>query len=159
MLHEIAVRHGLGHIFHERPAQVSYFDSLRLAFEADGLLILGVDDIGYTPSKLFNYLLFGKPVLACFQQGSPAEAFMLRHPETGALLQFGGEAAMPDERGVQVVRDFLQQASHGGRIDRGSLVADFLAPAMAERHAELFDRIVGEPLPAPHAQPGEVSQS
>jgi hypothetical protein len=143
-LTEIARRHGLHELVEEESDQVSYFDSLRFAAAADGLLILGVDDRSYTPSKLFNYLLFGKPVLACFQKGSPAEDFVLRHPETAAMIRFGGEQATSLDRSVEIVKDYLQQVAEKRRVARTAVLEDNLAPAMAQRHGELFARVIGQ---------------
>jgi hypothetical protein len=142
VLHDIAKQYGVGHLVEERPEQVSYFQSIRLAADADGLLILGVDDRGYTPSKLFSYLLFGKPVLASFQVGSPAESFVLQKPDTASLIRFGGDDATVPEVAARILIEFLQQVSEGRREDRTSVIEQYLAPAMAKRHAELFDRIV-----------------
>ena len=63
LLEQTANSAGLAGIVAEYPAQVSYFRSLELAHRSAGLVVLGVDDDKYTPSKLFSYLLFDQPVL------------------------------------------------------------------------------------------------
>ncbi|HEX4132671.1 MAG TPA: glycosyltransferase [Pirellulales bacterium] len=143
VLKQIANQHGLSELVQEQGDQVSYFESLRLGLEASGLLILGVDDPGYTPSKLFGYLLFGKPVLACLLGGTPACDFVEAHPEAAALIRFGSTAT-PLEDGVRVVREFLEQVADGLRSDRSALVAEYLAGPMAQRHAELFDQCLAD---------------
>lgn len=144
ILFEIAQRYGIGHLVEESTQQVSYFESIRLAADADGLLILGVDDLGYTPSKLFSYLLFGKPLLVSFQVGSPADSFVMHHPQAASLIRFGGVESTPPEVAAKILIDYLQNVKDGHRADRTSLIGEYLAPAMALRHAELFNRIIGD---------------
>jgi len=52
--------------------RVSYFHTLSTLNKADALFIPGSDDPRYTASKIFPYLLTGKPVLAALNSKSPA---------------------------------------------------------------------------------------
>ena len=68
-LQEIAEEMGLGGLVVEEPKRVSYERSLALVKGADGLLVLGVDDPNYQPSKLHTYMGTGLPVMVlCHQQ-------------------------------------------------------------------------------------------
>ena len=60
----IATEYGLHEIVSEEPVYISYLVAIQKIQAADGLLILGVDDPAYMPSKLFLYALTGKPLLA-----------------------------------------------------------------------------------------------
>ncbi|MEA2989891.1 MAG: hypothetical protein QOG83_2602, partial [Alphaproteobacteria bacterium] len=73
-LANIAREHGLADIVSEDPYRVTYRRSLELLLQGDGALILGVDDAGYMPSKLFTYAYSGKPLLACLHLDGPALA-------------------------------------------------------------------------------------
>ncbi|HWA97896.1 MAG TPA: glycosyltransferase [Pirellulales bacterium] len=148
MLGGIAERHGVGDLVADLPATVSYRTSLTLAHEADGLLVLGVDDRGYTPSKLYNYLLFGKPVLAVLQNDSPATAFLESHADVASLITFGGTDSPSPAEAAQTIHAFLTQAAAGTRHDRRELLEAQLSSAMAHEHALLFDRCVGNDAPA-----------
>ncbi|HEX4146998.1 MAG TPA: glycosyltransferase [Pirellulales bacterium] len=141
---------GLEGFVTEHPAQVSYFRSLTLAHRAAGLVVLGVDDASYTPSKLFNYLLFEQPVLAVCHAQSPAAAFLRSHPTLAYLICFDSEQPCPAESGAEVLEQYLQAVAAGRRQARAADLADYLAPAMARAHAALFDRC---------AKPGEPSNS
>jgi hypothetical protein len=144
VIQSIAEAHGVGDLVEEHTERVSYYESLRLAAEADGLLIIGVDDRGYIPSKLFSYLLFGKPVLAAFFDDSPAVKLLEQYPGAASLIRFGGEHPTTTDEAARIVQSFLQDVNERRRTDRSALVEPYLAPAMARRHAELFDRVVAE---------------
>ncbi|MBS1504521.1 MAG: hypothetical protein JST32_20845, partial [Bacteroidetes bacterium] len=56
----------------EMTGRISYYHTLVTLRQADALLMPGSDDPGYTASKIFPYMLAGKPLLAIFNPGSPA---------------------------------------------------------------------------------------
>lgn len=68
----VAAEEGVADFVAERPRRVRYSVTLRCLADADGLLIPGSDDVGYTPSKLYPYLLAKKPTLAILAAGGPA---------------------------------------------------------------------------------------
>lgn len=143
-LHAIAVQHGLGDLVEEQPRRLTYMQAMEAVRRSDGLLVLGVDDAGYVPSKLFTCALSGKPLLACFRDDSPAIALFDRMPALGNLMTFPEAGGRQPDTGADVMRRFLTQIDRGERFDRQDLLADYLAPAMARRHVALFERICAE---------------
>jgi glycosyltransferase involved in cell wall biosynthesis len=140
-LHEIAARFGLGDLVTESPARVSYRTALELTSGSDGLLVLGVDDEGYVPSKLFSYAVSGKPLLASLREHSAAGRLFEQMPGLGNLLTFANDDAKVTDTALASMRTFLSEVRRGVRIDRRMLVAEYLAPSMAQRHATIFERI------------------
>jgi hypothetical protein len=140
LLHEIAARHGLGDVVDEHPPRISYRHAMDLLEGSDGVIVLGVDEPGYVPSKLFTYALSGKPLLASLRSESPAVGFFDEVPNLGHLLRFGPEEN-ESEDGAAVAMAFLSEVQSRKRVERRLPTAGFLARAMARRHAELFDRI------------------
>lgn len=138
-MQEIAQQCGVDDMVHEHPQRKTYLESLEIADAADGLLVLGVDDAGYIPSKLFGYLLFGKPVLACFHDESPAAKLLRAQPDLGHMITFGGAVALEPGQIDATVSKFLNAVAEGHRHDRSTAIAEFLAPAMAAKHAQLFE--------------------
>lgn len=138
-LNEVAQDTGVGDLVAESPERVSYRRSLELLLEGDGVLILGVDDAGYMPSKLFSYALSGKPLLAALHRDSPAFAQFQNTPGLGHVLWFDQSGEMQLSEAVQIVYAFLQEAAARRTFDRHAILEPFLAPAMARRHAELFE--------------------
>lgn len=66
----IAEEYEVGDLVTESTSRIGYLDSLRLIQSADGLILLGSDDIAYSPSKIYPYYMTGRPILALAHHGS-----------------------------------------------------------------------------------------
>jgi glycosyltransferase involved in cell wall biosynthesis len=140
-LQALAESEGVGELVEEKPARIGYIEALKLALQADGLLVLGVDDPAYMPSKLFLYALTGKPLLACMHANSQVNDYFRRFPELGTLIHFSGPVeaeATEDEK----LLEFLRQVAARQTFARENIRGEFSAAAMAKKHAELFDKIL-----------------
>jgi hypothetical protein len=135
----IAQEQGVADLVAEDPRRVSYRRSVELLLQADGALILGVDDAAYMPSKLYAYAYSGKPLLAVVRRDGPAAAQLEAAPELGHVVWFDPAGEMPVHDAALVVAAFLREAAARRRCDRRSLLGSHLAPEMARRHAELFE--------------------
>lgn len=144
-LQDLAASYGLGDIVREEPRRITYTEAMALVQSSDGLLVLGVDDAGYVPSKLFTYALTGLPLLASLREDSPACAPFEQVDGPGELLRFAPVSRPSREPDTMTMRRFLAAVQQGQRRvpDRDALVP-FMAPAMARRHARLFDTVVGQ---------------
>jgi hypothetical protein len=138
VLEEVAQRTGIGDLVREHPERVAYRRSLELLRDSDGAIVLGVDDAGYMPSKLFSCALSGKPLLASLHRDSAAFSLFESTPELGQVLWFDGKGAMPIDDAARVVKGFLDRTAASETVDRRAMLEAFLAPRMARRHAELF---------------------
>jgi hypothetical protein len=138
VLTEVIRQEGVSDIVTEHPARLSYLEALRLVTDADGLLILGVNDPAYMPSKLFLYGLTGKPILACLHPDSVVNEYFARARDLGRLIPFERKPDdLHDDRAS--MHAFLDDVTNQRTTDRRAMLAEWLAPAMARRHAELFD--------------------
>jgi hypothetical protein len=140
-LAEVAQECGVGDLIGESPRGISYRRSLELLLESDGALILGVDDAGYMPSKLFTYACSGKPLLAALRKDGPAFAQFDVNPALGHALWFGQTGDMPTDAAADVLERFVAEVFGCQRFDRTGGVEPFLTPNMASRHVELFDSV------------------
>jgi hypothetical protein len=142
-LHEIAQRFGLGDVVEEHPAPISYSEAMQRVERSDGLLVLGVDDDGYVPSKLFSYAVSGKPLLASLRHDSPAKRFFDEKPELGNLIVFDRTHVRPrlSVDPADTMRTFLTQVSRRDRFDRRSSLAEYLSAGMASKHVAFFERV------------------
>jgi hypothetical protein len=123
----------------EDPGRVSFRRSIELLLEGDGALVLGVDDAGYMPSKLFSYACAGKPMLAVLRRDSPAfEHFQGPH-SLGHCLWFDAREEMPLDAAARELGEFLREVAARSRFDRSIALEPFGISAMARRHGELFD--------------------
>jgi glycosyltransferase involved in cell wall biosynthesis len=130
---------GVDDLVEEWPQRVPYRRALELIRDSDGLLIPGVDDLGYMPSKLFSYALSGKPLLACLRSDGPAYAFFQANRQLGRSLWFDARGSMPLDEAAGIMRRFLENAAAGMRFDRRPMLESHLAPAMARRHVNVFE--------------------
>lgn len=122
----------------ERPARIPYARSLELVKGADGLLVLGVDDPNYRPSKLHTYLATGLPVLVVVHEGSGL-AEWLESAGPGIRVVRFGEAAH-EESNKMAVEHFIAEVEENRRWkieDRKIL----LPAAAAAGHAKFFEGI------------------
>jgi hypothetical protein len=138
-LAEIARECGLADIVKENPSRVTYRRSLELLLESDGALILGVDDNGYMPSKLFNYALSRKPMLASLRRDGPAFAEFKNRPQLGHTIWFGQSDEIAESDAVEIARAFLKEVVAKQSFDRQTLLQPNLAAAMARDHVALFE--------------------
>jgi hypothetical protein len=67
----LAAEYGLADRVTEHPGRIGYGEMLDMLHGADGLVVFGSDDPSYTASKLYPYLLAGKPLLViCHEESS-----------------------------------------------------------------------------------------
>jgi hypothetical protein len=111
---------------------------MRNIASSDGLLILGVDDPAYMPSKLFTYALTGKPLLVCLHKNSQANQYFDNAQLLGHLVHFDGQCEDESERGK--VLEFLCEVRERRRFDRRKQIAPYLSDNAAKRHADFFER-------------------
>ena len=140
---EVAASHGVGDLVSEAPGWISYRRSLELLMQSDGALILGVDDAGYMPSKLFTYAYSGKPLLAMLRREGAAYGVFEADAAMGHTLWFSAEGLMPLDKAAQIVRRFLEEAAQHRRFDRRSVIGIHDTAGMALRHTELFADVCG----------------
>lgn len=143
-LADVARDRGVADLVSENPRRVSYRNSVELLIEADGALVFGVDDPGYMPSKLFGYALSGKPLLAAVRRDSPAYIQFQRMPGLGYVIWFDASGDMPLVEAAREVGSFLGEAAARMKFTRHALLDTFLAPAMARRHAMLFEACLAD---------------
>jgi hypothetical protein len=89
-----AEKYGLwGSVVFEYPARIPYLDVLVHLDAADAVFILGSTESHYTPSKTYQGVLSGKPILAVLHEASTA-VHVLRKTQAGIVLDFAGEAGV-----------------------------------------------------------------
>lgn len=87
----LAEKYGLWQtVVYEYPERIPYLDVLVHLNIADGIFILGSTEPHYTPSKSYQGVLSGKPILAVLHEASTA-VDVLRLSGAGMVLAFSGE--------------------------------------------------------------------
>ena len=88
----IAIEYGLWEtVVYEYPARIPYLDVLVHLNQADGVFILGSTEPHYTPSKVYQAVLSGKPIAAVLHSSSTA-CEVIKESGAGIILDFNGEA-------------------------------------------------------------------
>ncbi len=72
----LAANYGLERIVVEHTDRIPYSETLRCLLDANALFAPGSDDTGYTASKIYPYLLMGKPMLSVFHRMSSVAALI-----------------------------------------------------------------------------------
>lgn len=138
----LAEAYDVGDLVFEMPQRVGYLDSLRLMQAADGLLLLGTDDLAYSPSKLYPYYLAGRPILALAHDGSLLLRFLerLQCARIVTLMRPGHEVQPARE-----VAAIFRASAKGELAELRSTRCDawfgetLTAAALARRQCALFD--------------------
>ena len=142
----LAEKYGLWQkVIFEYPQRIPYLDVLVHLNIADGIFILGSTEPHYTPSKVYQGVLSGKPVLALLHEQSSA-ATVIEKSETGIVLCF-------DENKLDTIKDqfsiifqrFLTMAS-GYNIDKTDKAAFeiYSAKNVTKKLAALLERAISK---------------
>ncbi len=103
----LAQRYGLWNsIVFEYPQRIPYLSVLAHLDKADAVFILGSTEPHYTPSKVYQGILAGKPVLAVLHEKSSA-AKVIEEANAGKVLPFDGLEDI-DSIGLHFARTFSQ---------------------------------------------------
>lgn len=135
-------QYGLEDTVVEITDRIGYYHTLITLQQADALFIPGSDDPQYTASKIFPYLLVGRPLLAIFNAQSSA---------LGILDEFGAEHAYSYDKtpGIhskietflkKVVNDNISQPAYNG-----TAIKKYSAQQMTKLQCDLFNSVT---LPA-----------
>jgi hypothetical protein len=139
----IAIEEGLGGIVTEHTDRIPYSETLRCLLDADALVVPGSNDPGYTASKIYPYLLAGKPLLTVFQEKSSVVS-LIRSIGGGVVIPFaageGTESIAERIRAEWLVNHQYEQAVPLARES----FAPYTASAQAGQLAEFFRSVLKE---------------
>ncbi|MDI1335061.1 MAG: hypothetical protein PSU94_02660 [Lacunisphaera sp.] len=142
----IAEAYGVGDLVTESPPRIGYLDSLRLMQDADGLLLLGSDDLAYSPSKIYPNYMTGRPILALAHHGSLLADLLTRLncAQLVTLLK-PGEEMQPAHAVAKILGAAAQGHAAAGQPARDEpwFRQHLLAEAGARRQCEFFDQVLG----------------
>ena len=135
----LAVQFGVEGNIVEITNRISYFHTLSVLNKADALFIPGSDDPRYTASKMFPYLLTGKPTLALLNSKSPAHAVL---HEYGAkyIYEYDG-----DDTVVNNITAFLLNVVNNAFAKQEyntAAVEKYSAENLTHEQCKLFDETI-----------------
>ncbi|MBF0624644.1 MAG: hypothetical protein HQL82_07530 [Magnetococcales bacterium] len=138
----IAERFGVADLVREQTERLPYFQALHVMQEADILLLPGSSDSRYTPSKLYNYVLARRPILALFHEHSRL-CPLFSATNTGRLVTFR-DAEAPEQYGARiapVLRSLLHDMTRAPDTNWDAIFP-YTDAAMAKRLAAFFHEVV-----------------
>ncbi|WP_293312285.1 glycosyltransferase [Pedobacter sp. UBA5917] len=135
----IADSMGLANHVYEQTDRISYFETLAYLSNADGLVILGSDDPGYTASKIYPYILSKKPILAIFNLKSSA-AEIIRDCNAGSVADIQNKV-----QAGKIIQDFLNNMANPNFVYEQMNIENFSiysAEALTKKQCDLFNQVV-----------------
>ncbi len=138
---EIAGEIGIADYVDEKPGRVPYLDSLQIMLDSDGLFLVGSDEPHYTASKVFPYLLAGRPLLAIFREESSVVK-IVRESGVGSVIAFNASEP-PNAHSEEIFERLLEMLS-SPPLDRrrspSTIIEQYSTREMAFRLSTVFDR-------------------
>ncbi len=117
--------------------RISYYHTLLTLQQADALFIPGSDDPKYTASKIYPYILTGKPLLAIFNpQSSAIET--LKEYEVKHVYDYVAN-------NNSEIQAFLKQVAEGEVLTENyniEIIKKYSAENMTRRQCDLFDKLI-----------------
>ena len=121
----------------ESTERIGMYEVLQELQTADGLLIMGTDDPGYTASKLYPYLQTGKPILAILHPMSSANA-ILKELSNAVVISLQDKNETVIEK-LNQFQEIIENKKYF--VDRKKL-EQFSAKNLTLRQTLLFERVI-----------------
>lgn len=143
---QLAQQYGLWEsIVFEYPQRIPYLDVLAHLNAADGIFVLGSTEPHYTPSKIYQGVLSGKPLLAVLHSASGAKE-VVGKSGVGIVLDFSGEEDLDKitatfETGFKDFVIYMKQYS--SRTISTTVFEQYSAYAVTGKLAGLLNRVIG----------------
>jgi hypothetical protein len=140
-----AEKHNLwGSAVLEHPDRIPYLDVLSQLDAADAVFILGSTEPHYTPSKVYQAVLSGKPILAVLHEASTAVR-VLRESRAGIVVTMKGEEDLDTlaSRFLEGLKEFMvfKLTFDPGKINRAAF-DQYSAKAVTAMLVEKLNLIV-----------------
>ena len=136
----LAAASGLQNYITELTDRIPFYETLKLLQIADALFIPGSDDENYTASKIYPYIMVGKPLLTIFHKNSSAGK-IIKSCNAGHLFTF----EQPEQLIVQGMADFISNLVAGKLIAYSINQHEFRkysAESMTLSQVNVFNRVI-----------------
>jgi hypothetical protein len=138
----LAEKYGLWNkVIFEYPKRIPYLDVLIHLSFANGIFILGSTEPHYTPSKVYQGILSGKPILGVMHKLSTA-ATVIDESGSGVVLRFEeSNLEMIRSKFASIFSEFLSKAKNYGEksIDKAAF-ENYSAKNVTKKLADLLDK-------------------
>lgn len=127
----------------EVPDRIPYFETLFLLDKADMLLVPGSTDESYTASKIYPYVLAGRPLLAVFYKNSSVVT-LFQNTHCGKIVQFDHTVLHPADYSDECL-GYMKELLHAGSaaiLPEASAFRPYTAESRAGEQVGFFNDIV-----------------
>jgi len=126
----------------EQATRVPYLDSLQVMIDSHALFLVGSDEPHYTASKIFPYMLAGRPLLAIFHEASSVIK-ILSDVNAGRVVSFNEKETVAERvNEISVHIEEMLRENYVPQI-RGEAFESYSTRVLAGRLAETFDAVIG----------------
>lgn len=136
----VAKECGVSDYVTEMTDRLPFYQTLNTLKDAPALFIPGSNDAQYTASKIYPYVLAGKPMLALFHRQSSVVSF-LAACGAGTVLTFD-EPEAEIRNGIKIFLHRLVTGELSAPQPDGSVLQRYSAEAMTELQCGLFDEVL-----------------
>jgi hypothetical protein len=134
----LVMQFGLKDHVTEDTDRVPFYQGLVTLNAADGLIVPGSEDAGYTASKIYPYILTRKPIFAIFHKQSSIVS-LFRECNMGTLITLDSNS----ETAYSTLKQFLENVVEGQEPDTDWVKFNsYSAKAMTQRQTELFNQVL-----------------
>jgi hypothetical protein len=139
----VARENGLDSIVSEHPRRIPYMDAINVLCQSDALFGMGTSEPHYTASKIFPFILAGRPILAMYHEASSVVE-ILKRVRTGFVITYSDAAPVETKRDLilEQLMLLLKKPSNGALPFDLRGFEDFTAHTMTRSLAAVFDRVV-----------------
>jgi hypothetical protein len=143
----LADNFGIREFVTEIPDRIPYFDTLSLLDQAQVLLVPGSTDESYTASKIYPYVLAGRPLLAVFYRESSVVT-LIRHTQYGKVVAFDHNRETPDSYIEECHEKLKASMQENVTPERplSNILLPYLAAARAKEQVAFFNAVVNKTL-------------
>jgi len=139
LVFELASKHGIGDLVDERPERIPYLSALKVMLDSHLLLMIGSNDAGYSPSKIYSCLMTRKKIIALAHEGSSFSK-ILRHLEArGAVNFFEREDGIALQKIKNILEDFDFRIEVNQYYCNEEKLSQYKADAMTRKITAIFD--------------------
>jgi hypothetical protein len=135
-----AKEEGINDYVTEVTDRIPFYQTLNTLADATGLFIPGSNDPKYTASKIYPYVMAGKPLLALFHKESSVVSF-LQKCGVGTVLTFDQKR----NEQLNAIKTFLYSLAANGSFNINpdtDVLKEYSADAMTRKQCELFNEVV-----------------
>ena len=139
-IEHLASQFELENIVTEITDRIPYFESLQLLKKADLLFVPGSNDLGYTASKIYPYILAEKPLITIFHESSSVNS-ILEHCDFGHRYSFDKEFL--DDNKLHMISNSIQELLNNQHINLDhEKFQPFSDKEMTKRICRFFESII-----------------